>query len=207
MQYKNQRDIDWIKFAEFSERIDGLNPDQINAEVGRTFFPKQKFSIELVLEFMKAMETPAPFQYRLDLTFNKADRFIDADTYLTENRKLELAQMLVKPKHRLQKIKWDLSTVNHACNAFIEYADPVKEAHEWIYNPPIIMNSKGGTVNAIQQEYMREFVGHYGAYMEIVYLLTNGDLTKADEVTEWNVEKFLFLGEYLLRKKRIESIS
>lgn len=42
--------------------------------------------------------------------------------------------------------------------------------------------------------------------MEMVYLLSNGDLTKLDEIMNWNTEKFLTLGEYMLRKKIVEKI-
>ena len=42
--------------------------------------------------------------------------------------------------------------------------------------------------------------------MEIVYLLTGGDLTKLEEVLNWDTEKFLTLGEYLLRKRIVENI-
>jgi hypothetical protein len=52
----------------------------------------------------------------------------------------------------------------------------------------------------------QEFAEYYGAYMEMVYLLSNGDLTKLDEIMNWDTEKFLTLGEYMLRKKIVEKI-
>lgn len=42
--------------------------------------------------------------------------------------------------------------------------------------------------------------------MEIAYLLTKGDFTKFEEVLNWNTHRFLFQGEYLLRKKIIENL-
>lgn len=42
--------------------------------------------------------------------------------------------------------------------------------------------------------------------MEIAYLLCEGDFLKLDEVTSMPTEKFLFLGEYLLRKRIVENI-
>ena len=42
--------------------------------------------------------------------------------------------------------------------------------------------------------------------MEITYLLCEGDFTKIDEILNWNTEKFLTLGEYLLRKRIVENI-
>ena len=47
---------------------------------------------------------------------------------------------------------------------------------------------------------------YYGGYVEIIYLLCNGDLTKADDVLKWDIERFLYQGEYLLRKKIIENL-
>jgi hypothetical protein len=42
--------------------------------------------------------------------------------------------------------------------------------------------------------------------MEIMFLLTKGNFEKIDEISSWNTEKFLTLGEYLLRKRIVESI-
>ena len=51
----------------------------------------------------------------------------------------------------------------------------------------------------------QEFLEEYGAYMEIIYLVCQGNLLEADRVTEMPATKFLFLGEYLLRKRNIEN--
>jgi hypothetical protein len=51
-----------------------------------------------------------------------------------------------------------------------------------------------------------EFATYYGSYIEMVYTICKGDFTKIDEITKWKTEKFLFLGEYLIRKKDIESL-
>lgn len=42
--------------------------------------------------------------------------------------------------------------------------------------------------------------------MEMTYLLAKGDFSKFDEILKWDLNKYLFLGEYLLRKKICESI-
>ena len=42
--------------------------------------------------------------------------------------------------------------------------------------------------------------------MEITYLLCQGDFLKFDEVMNWDLERYLFQGEYLLRKKIIENL-
>lgn len=40
--------------------------------------------------------------------------------------------------------------------------------------------------------------------MEMVYILTNGDMMKADEVYKMPAHKFLFLADYLITKRNIE---
>lgn len=67
-----------------------------------------------------------------------------------------------------------------------------------IYNPPNLQASNEITQGTIERQ---NFVEYYGGYVEIIYLLCNGDLTKADDVLKWNIERFLYQGEYLLRKK------
>lgn len=61
-------------------------------------------------------------------------------------------------------------------------------------------------MNTIGSEYRRDFAEYYGGYMELIYLLTGGDFTKFDEIMNWDLERFLFQGEYLLRKKIVENI-
>lgn len=50
-----------------------------------------------------------------------------------------------------------------------------------------------------------QFVQDYGAYMEMIYIICNGDLLKMDEVFKLNCHKFLFMSEYLIRKRSIEN--
>jgi len=50
------------------------------------------------------------------------------------------------------------------------------------------------------------FNEHYGGYLEILYLLTKGDMTKIDDVLNWDTDRFLFQGEYLLRKRLVENL-
>jgi len=52
---------------------------------------------------------------------------------------------------------------------------------------------------------MDEFLDKYGAYMEIIYIIANGDMLKLDTITSMPARQFLFLGEYLIEKRRIEA--
>jgi hypothetical protein len=52
----------------------------------------------------------------------------------------------------------------------------------------------------------KAFNEHYGGYIEMIYLITNGDFTKMDLILEWNTERFLFQAEYLIRKRIVEQM-
>jgi len=41
--------------------------------------------------------------------------------------------------------------------------------------------------------------------MEIIYLISQGNLLDIDRVTNLPARQFLFIGEYLLKKRKIES--
>lgn len=42
--------------------------------------------------------------------------------------------------------------------------------------------------------------------MEMAYLICKGDFLKLDDITSWDTEKFLSLGEYLVRKRIVENL-
>lgn len=52
---------------------------------------------------------------------------------------------------------------------------------------------------------MDEFLDKYGAYVEMIYIISNGDMMKLNEVTAMPARQFLFLSEYLIEKRRIEA--
>jgi hypothetical protein len=51
-----------------------------------------------------------------------------------------------------------------------------------------------------------QFLQDYGAYMEMVYILTGGNLLLDNQVYSLPATEFLFKSEYLLRKRKIENI-
>ena len=52
---------------------------------------------------------------------------------------------------------------------------------------------------------MQEFTDEYGAYMEMIYILLNGDLLRMEEVFKLEAHNFLFKVQYLIRKRSIEA--
>ena len=87
--------------------------------------------------------------------------------------------------------------------AFFTCAADIKAHYEWIYNPPVSAQTGKTTEGSIARE---EFANHYGGYLEMVYLMAKGDPLKFDEITSMPLNEFLFLAEYLLRKRIVENI-
>lgn len=52
----------------------------------------------------------------------------------------------------------------------------------------------------------QDFAKHYGGFMELMYLVCQGDFDKMATVDKWQTQKFLFLAEYLKRKRDVENI-
>jgi len=52
----------------------------------------------------------------------------------------------------------------------------------------------------------KEFAEDYGGFMELMYLLCKGDFSKMKDFDKWKTSEFLYLGEYLLRKKNVENM-
>lgn len=51
----------------------------------------------------------------------------------------------------------------------------------------------------------QSFTEYYGNYMELVYLVCSGDLLRMNEVFEKDAHEFIFIAEYLYRKRKIEN--
>lgn len=41
--------------------------------------------------------------------------------------------------------------------------------------------------------------------MEMIYIVLQGDLTRMDEIFRMEAHRFLFISEYLLRKRKIDN--
>jgi hypothetical protein len=52
----------------------------------------------------------------------------------------------------------------------------------------------------------KEFAEYYGGYLEIFYVLCKGDFSKLKNFESMKTSEFLFLGEYLIRKRNVESM-
>jgi len=87
-----------------------------------------------------------------------------------------------------------------------EYArqiQDIKETFTWLYNPPQQPSNIDQELK--NKQYFDDFANDYNGYIEIIYLLCKGDFTRLDAVGEMKTQDFLFYGEYLVRKRYIES--
>ena len=203
--YKTKNDISYVTFHNFSEVIDGDYSDEfIERQTVDYFNPSNLNDFALAL---KTDPKTISMHYKLDLDFSKAGYFIDCDTFINENMIIEFLELVVKRKYfwsrKVNLERLSISQVEVIVNQFREIAQEIKERHEWIYNPPMF-----GGVSEITEgtEERQAFAEHYGGYIEMTYLIAGGDVSKFDDITNWSLDKYLFLGEYALRKRTVENL-
>ena len=169
----------------------------------RTFYSDDKRQwTECILEFNSLIVQEYTGRLRLSLDFeNKpAEYFIVADTYLSLANLTELYNHLTSKKEK----DISVSLAMKVKNEFLKSVSHFKEKYEWIYNMPIL---PGVNKHSIGRDLRNEFQSYYGPYNEITYVLACGNALKFDEVNSMLLKNYLALGEYLLRKRAIESIT
>jgi hypothetical protein len=203
--YKTKADISYVTFRNFSEVIELNDSDSfVEGQTVEYFNPSNLNDFALAL---KTDPVKISMPYKIDLDFSKAGYFIDCDTFVNDNMIVEFLELVVKPKYfwsrKVNLERLSISQVEVIVNQFREVAQEIKERHEWIYNPPTF-----GSVAEITEgtEERQAFAEHYGGYIEMTYLIAGGDVSKFEEVTNWSLDKYLFLGEYCLRKRTVENL-
>lgn len=168
----------------------------------KTFYANDKREWNICIdEFNSLIAQPYEGRVRLNLNFEElpAEYFIIADLYLS---KLDLVSLYNHLSGRNLK-NIDVPFAMRVKNDYLQSVSHFKEKYEWIYNPPTI--GKIGK-HTIGKQLRDEFQKHYGAYAEITYLLSKGDAMKFDEINQMKLSEYLALGEYLLRKRSVETI-
>jgi len=200
MNFRTKNDINYFKFLELSEKINENDDVQfINYETARIFKTKK------VGKFAMALERKFKIKRRFKINFKlNAGQWIDADTYKTDGDNLEFLKVILKPRFFWNKVEQlSLAEAELVISNWVEFSSEIKSRYEWIYNPPVRVGTGVNSQGSIERQ---AFVEHYGAYMEMIYLLCNGNFTKFEEITNWELERFLFQAEYLLRKRDVENI-
>lgn len=109
--------------------------------------------------------------------------------------------MTVRPRIPFLKITDKIKA--YAIALYMIEADELKQNYPWIYNPPQFPSNAEITQGSIERE---NFAKDYGAYMEMVYLCAGMNPINWETVFEWETTKFLFLAEYLVRKRTVENL-
>ena len=107
-KYKNQGDIPYLKFIEFTKEIDGNDDEHFIADkVMYYFYPEESDVLKCTNEFQKALTTEKRkvFKYRLSLSkLDEANNFIDADTFANDQDIESVLKLIVKPWHGIGKV-------------------------------------------------------------------------------------------------------
>ena len=169
-------------------------------EILKTFYPTDKRPwTDCIIEFNQLIQEQVDVKLNLDFENKPAEYFIIADTYLSLSNLVSLHNHLTGKKRKSISVSLAIATKNE----FLKSVEHFKEKYEWIYNPPIL---PGVNKHTIGRQLRSEFVQDYGVYAEITYLLSNGNALKFDEVNKMKLSDYLALGEYILRKKSVESV-
>lgn len=206
MRFKTKNDINYFKFVELTERIiDEEDTIHVLEEASVLFETKEvgKFALALTKEGRLKR------RFKLNLKL-KAGQYIDADTFFTTGDMLGLFSNILQPKRKWFFWRYDLTKdlslreAEYVLTQWNYYLEELKPKYEYIYNPPIrVIEGAKTTQGTIER---KEFAEHYGGYAEMMYLLISSGFGRFDEIIDWNLERFLYQGEYLLRKKDVESI-
>lgn len=207
MSFRSKNDINYFKFLELAKNIvDDSDERHILEEAYKVFKPKN------IMRFAAALERDGKLRqrFKLDLNFKQAGRFIDADTYRIDNDKINMFKSLLVPKRKRwrpwQRYKVEeisLREAEHIIQEWDMFLADIKYKYEYIYNPPVRMPQGGETQGSIER---RQFAEHYGGYAEMTYLIAGGRVKDFKDIWNWDLDYFLFWGEYLLRKRDVENI-
>ena len=198
---KKKKQIDYEKFVEMNQRL-GSEPSEEDSifEILKTFYSDDKREwTECISEFNQLIQEVVVVKLNLDFENKEAKYFIIADTYLSLSNLVSLYNHLKGSNKKSISVSLAIATKNE----FLKSVEHFKEKYEWIYNPPIL---PGVNKHTIGRQLRSEFVQDYGVYAEITYLLSNGNALKFDEVNKMKLSDYLALGEYILRKKSVESV-
>lgn len=136
---------------------------------------------------------------KLDFLNKPAEYFIIADTYLEKANIVALYNHLTGKRIKSMSIQM----AKQVKDEFLFSVAHFRDDYEWIYNPPSI-----GTIqkHTIGKGLRQEFQEYYGAYAEITYLISQAYRWDFDKVNKMKLSEYLAVGEYLLRKRAVESV-
>lgn len=233
---KNKNDIRYIDFLKLWDYLekDPDNIEGFNNEIVKIFFEGTSSPSEKELkELQIALETASPdlihegkvkingSTYLVDFDFDNFTwgKFIECENHLKELDVMGFLQLMITKKQTwFDKLKSfagfptkgikpeEISTAlyEEICRKYKSASVELKALHPWTFDPPPMpVKLKEETQGDI---YRKQFSEHYGGYVEMTYLVSNGDTLKWDLISKLPATEVLFKGEYLLRKNRVENI-
>ena len=151
-----------------------------------------------------------------------AGELIDIDSCLAAEDFDSLTSILYRPikdeitptgEYKVKKYKGYNKTFENVSQFIVEgYLErfkqeygSIKSDYPHLFNPEDTdsQNNDGGVILGYTET--QEFHDDYGPYVELIYLISKGNLLIKDKITKMNVHEFLWMGEYLIRKRKIEA--
>lgn len=145
----------------------------------------------------KEYETP---KLNLDFENKPAEYFLIADAYVGKSNLVALYNHLSGRKE--SDISVSLATKTK--NEFLSSVSNFKDLYEWIYNPPAVGKLGEWSVG---KQMRTDFHADYGSYAELTYLIATTESISFKKAEEKPLAEYLSVGEYLLRKRIVESVA
>lgn len=202
VKLKNQ--ISYEKYALMKSEL-GLEAtdEETVLEIIKRFYPKDNRPwTECLLEFNRLLTEQRTYSISLGLDFeNKpAEYFIIADTYEKNSDLVALYNYLSGRSVKDVSVQFAYQVRNE----FLQSVSHFKEKYPWIYDPPALPGITKHSAGKILRD---DFQHDYGAYAEITYLIAITESKSFNKVNKKPLSEYLSVGEYLLRKRAVESIT
>lgn len=200
---KKKKAIDYETFMLMKQDL-GLEASEEETVIAilRTFYPTDRREwTECINEFNGLITEQDTSVLKLDLDFNnkEAKYFIRADTYVANADLVSLHNHLTGKKKKSISVPLAMRVKNE----FLQSVAHFKELYEWIYNPPAMPGIKKWTAG---RDMRNEFHAYYGSYAEITYLIAITESISFEKANSKNLIEYLSVGEYLIRKRAVESV-
>jgi hypothetical protein len=105
MKYRSKNDIKYLDFIAFTEAIEGMETDLVYVATNVVKY----FKTTDIEGFSKALESKKKpvLRFKVDLNFEKAVKFIDADTLVKDGDVIDFLKLVTKKKYFWQKIDYN----------------------------------------------------------------------------------------------------
>lgn len=178
------------------------NDTDVVFEILKTFYPYDERDWRVcIAEFSELQNKSIKYRLKLDLDFESkpARYYIKADTLLANADLVGLYNHLSGDS----KKNIDIHFATQVKNEFLQSVAHFKDTWEWIYNPPAMPGIKKWTAG---RDMRNEFHAYYGSYAEITYLIAITESISFEKANDKNLMEYLSVGEYLIRKRAVESV-